>query len=165
MKKFLTTLGLALVLVTVTVSAKTAGTVNGMKITVKEVNKALDGMVKAKMAKSGTTWDTLPAEGKKQLIQMMAPSKLVAVASKKNLTAKEKEAALSSFWMQKKMSAIKITDSEAKDAYNKMKKAAKKAKSKQKLPSFDQAKNNIKMQLAQEKVVSKLMKSAKIKIK
>ena len=67
--------------------------------------------------------------------------------------------------MQKHMAATKVTDKEAQSAYDKMKAAAKKANSKQKIPPFEAAKNNIKMQLAQEKVVAKLMKSAKIKVK
>jgi hypothetical protein len=160
MKKILAILGLTLALTTTAVLAKTAGTVNGIVITVDEANKALEVLTKGKQ-----TWDTLPVDGKKQLIQMMAPSKLVAEKSKKSLTKKEKEAALAGFWMQKKMSETKVTDKEAKAAYDKMKKAAKKAKSKKKIPSFDSIKNSIKMQLAQEKVVAKLMKSAKIKIK
>jgi len=160
MKKLLITLGLGLFLSTVTASAATAGTVNGMKITVKEANKALKALTKGKM-----TWAKLPKDGRKQLIQMMAPSKLVAAAARKQLTKKEKEAALAGFWMQKKMSKIKISDKVAKNAYNKMTKAAKKAKSKAKIPPFKKAKNSLKMQLAQEKVVSKLMKKAKIKIK
>jgi hypothetical protein len=160
MKKILTTLGLALALTTATVSAQTAGTVNGMKITVKEANKALKVLTKGKM-----TWSKLPKEGKKQLITMMAPSKLVAAASRKGLTAKEKEAALAGFWMQKKMSKTKVSNKEAKKAYDQMKKAAKKAKSKKKIPSYKSVKNNIKMQLKQEKVVGRLMKSAKIKVK
>ena len=160
MKKILVTLGLALFLGTATASAATAGTVNGIKITVNEANKALKALTKGKM-----TWAKLPKDGRKQLIHMLAPSKLVASASRKQLTKKEKEAALSGFWMQKKMSKIKISDKQAKTAYGKMKKAAKKAKSKQKIPAFSKAKNNIKMQLAQERVVSKLMKKAKIKVK
>jgi hypothetical protein len=160
MKKILTTLGLAFALTTATVSAQTAGTVNGMKITVKEANKALKVLTKGKM-----TWSKLPKEGKKQLITMMAPSKLVAAASRKGLTAKEKEAALAGFWMQKKMSKTKVSDKEAKKAYDQMKKAAKKAKSKKKIPSYKSVKNNIKMQLKQEKVVGRLMKNAKIRVK
>jgi len=160
MKKILAILGLALMLTTTYATAKTAATVNGMIITVNEANKALNVLTKGQKK-----WDTLPAEGKKQLIQMMAPSKLVAAKAKKDLTKKEKEAALSGFWMQKKMSKIKISDKEAKSAYNKMKKAAKKAKSKQKIPAYDKAKNSVKMQMAQEKVVGKLMKTAKIKVK
>lgn len=160
MKKLLVIAGLGYFLTTATATAATAGTVNGMKITVQEANKALKVLTKGKM-----TWAKLPKDGRKQLIQMMAPSKLVSAAARQQLTAKEKEAALASFWMQKKMSKIKISDRDAKKAYENMKKAAKKAKSKTKIPSFNKAKNNIKMQLAQEKVVSKLMKHAKIKVK
>jgi len=160
LKKNLALLGLILVLTTTSAVAKTAGTVNGMIITVEEANKALEVLTKGQK-----TWATLPAEGKTQLIQMMAPAKLVAAKSKKSLTKKEKEAALAGFWMQKKISETKVTDKEAKAMYEKMKEGAKKVKSKQKIPSFDAAKNNIKMQLAQEKVVGALMKSAKIKVK
>jgi len=159
-KKILVVLGLGLFLSTHAANAATAATVNGMKITVNEANKALKVLTKGKM-----TWAKLPKDGKQQLIQMLAPAKLVSVAAKKQLTKKEKESALTGYWMQKKMSKIKVSDSEAKSAYAKMKKAAKASKSKKKLPSFKRAKNSIKMQIAQEKVVSKLMKKAKIKIK
>jgi hypothetical protein len=160
MKKILLMVGMATILSTTTIMAKTAGTVNGMIITVNEANKALNVLTKGQK-----TWSTLPLEGKKQLIQMMAPSKLVAAKANKTLTKKEKEAALSGFWMQKNMAKTKVTDKEAKSIYNKMKAAAKKVKNKQKIPAFEAAKNNIKMQLAQEKVVAKLMKNAKIKVK
>jgi len=160
MKKLLVIIGLGLFVSTVSVSAKTAATVNGMKITVVEANKALKVLTKGKM-----TWSKLPKDGKAQLIQMLAPAKLVLATAKKQLSKKEKQSALTGFWMQKKMSKIKVSDKEAKSAYKKMKQAAKKVKSKKKLPTFKQAKNSIKMQIAQEKVVSKLMKKAKIKIK
>ena len=160
MKKILAILGLALILTTTYVVAKTAATVNGMVITVDEANKALDVLTKGQKK-----WNTLPAEGKKQLIQMMSPSKLVAAEAKKDLTKKEKEAALSGFWMQKEMAKAKVSDAEAKKAYDAMKAAAKKAKSKQKIPAYNKAKNSVKMQVAQEKVIGKLMKTAKIKVK
>ena len=160
MKYFLRILSLVFILNTSSIFAATAGTVNGMKITVHEANKALKALTKGKM-----TWSKLPKKGKQELIQMMAPSKLVAAAARRQLTKKEREAALSGFWMQKKMSKIRISDKEAKSAYSKMKKLARKAKSKQKIPPFSRAKNNIKMQLAQEKVVSRMMKKARIKVK
>jgi hypothetical protein len=160
MKKILAILGLTLALTTNYALAVTAGTVNDMAITVEEANNALNTLTKGKM-----TWEKLPEDGKKQLIEMMAPAKLVAAESKKSLTDKEKEAALAGFWMQKKMSTTQVTDKEAEDAYNKMKKAAEEAKSTQKIPEFNVVKNSIKMQLAQEKVVAELMQSAKIKIK
>lgn len=160
MKKILVILGLTLALTTNYAVAATAGTVNGMTITVEEANNALNTLTKGKM-----TWEKLPADGKKQLIEMMAPAKLVAAESKKSLTDKEKEAALAGFWMQKKMATTEVTDKEAEDAYNNMKKAAKEAKSTQEIPAFDAVKNSIKMQLAQEKVVAQLMKNAKINVK
>jgi len=165
MKKILVILGLAFttnyaLAEAATADIQVAGTVNDISITVEEANKALEKLTKGKM-----TWEKLPADGKKQLIEMMAPAKLVALESKKSLTEKEKEAALAGFWMQKEMSKTEVTDKEAEDAYGKMKKAAEAAKSKQKIPTFDAAKNSIKMQLAQEKVVSKLMKSAKVNVK
>jgi len=85
LKKVLFIVGLGLFLSTSFVSAKTAATVNGMKITVKEANRALKVLTKGKM-----TWSKLPKKGKEELIQMMAPSKLVAAAAKKQLTSKEK---------------------------------------------------------------------------
>ena len=160
MKKFLLVLGLGLFIGTVSISAKTAATVNGMKITVNEANKALNLLTKGKM-----TWSKLPKSGKKQLIEMMAPSRLVGAVARKKLTSKEKEIALSGYWMQKQTARIKISDSEAKKAYNQMKRVAKKMKSKRKLPSFKQSKANLKRQLAQEKVISRLMRKANIRIK
>ena len=160
MKKILTTAGLALMLTTGNVVAETAGTVNGMEITVAEADKAISSLTKGEKS-----WEKISKDERKQLIEMMAPSKLVAAASKKDLTDKEKEAALAGFWMQKKMSGIGISDDEANAAYEKMKKSAEAAKSKQKIPPYDQVKDSIKMQLAQEKVVSELMKNAKIKLK
>lgn len=147
-------------LMTAQLSAKTAATVNGLKITVAETNKALKVLTKGKK-----TWKTLPKEGKQELIEMMAPSKLVAYVAKKELTAKEKQTALAGFWMQKKMSKVNISDKEAKKAYDKMLKASKKMKSKKKIPPFSKIKDSLKMQLAQEKVISAVMKKAKIKLK
>jgi len=160
MKKILAILGLTLALTTQYISAATAGTVNGMEITVEEADKALNQLTKGKM-----TWDKLPEDGKKQLIDMMAPAKLVAAEANKSLTEKEKEAALAGFWMQKKISTTPITDKEAQEAYDKMKKMAQESKNTQKIPEFDAVKNSIKMQLSQEKVVAELMKNAKIIIK
>ncbi len=159
MKKLMTAMATAALLAMPAAVAKTAGKVNGMVITVKEANKALKVLTGGKM-----TWSKLPKEGRKQLITMMAPGKLVAAEAKRRLSRKEKDAALAGFWMQKEMSKIRISDKEAKKAYDRMVAAAKKAKSKQKIPPFKKIKNNIKAQLAQEKIVARLMKKAKIKV-
>jgi hypothetical protein len=148
------------VLFTTYVMAGTVGTVNGMKVSTKEANKALRTLTQTK-----TTWSQLSKERRVQLMNIIAPSKLVSAAARGQLSQKEKQAALAAYWMQKKTAKIRISDSTAKKAYNKMVKAAKKVKSKKKIPSFAQAKNGLKMQLAQEKVISSLMKRAKIRLK
>ncbi len=156
MKKIFVVFG---VLATLTI-AGTIGTVNGMKVSSKEANKAL-----RTLTQTNTKWSKLSKERKMQLMQIIAPSKLVSSAARSQLSVKEKQAALAGYWMQKKTSKIRISDSTAKKAYNKMVKAAKKVKSRKKIPSFAQAKNGLKMQLAQEKVISSLMKRAKIRLK
>jgi len=160
MRKILVTAGSVLLMSTTMAMATAAATVNGMEITVAEANKALKTLSKGDM-----TWKKLPKDGKIKLINMMAPSKLVSAASKKDLTEKEKDAALSGFWMQRRMSKISISDEKARVAYENMKKAAKAAKSKKEIPTFEKAKQSIKMQLAQAEIVGKLMKKADIKIK
>ncbi|OQX49902.1 MAG: hypothetical protein B5M46_02900 [Epsilonproteobacteria bacterium 4484_20] len=162
MKRTLTTLGLALALTTMTVYAETAGTVNGMEISIEEANKALNVI-----SRGQATWDKISQQQKEQVLKMIAPSKLAVVKAEKELTAEEKNVALSNLWMQKKISetGAAISDEDAKKAYEKMKKAAEKANPKKEFPSFDAVKKNIKMKLAQEKVVGDLMKDAKIKLK
>lgn len=165
MKKILTLLGLALALSTTSLLAtsplmKIAGKVNDIIITVAEADQTL-----ALLTKGKKSWDQLNKIEKTQLIRMMAPSKIVAQKATKLLTTKEKERALSGFWMQKETSQTSITDKEAQKAYKKMTKMAKKSNSKQQIPTFETIKNSIKMQLAQEKVVAKLIKNANIKLK
>jgi len=160
MNKILLIAGLTLALGTTSIMAKAVATVNGMEISVAEADTALKQLTQGKK-----TWATITDEEKKQLIQMMAPSKLVASKAKKALSEKEKEAALAGFWMQKSMSAVKVSDADAKAMYDKMTKAAKAAKTKQAIPPFEASKNSIKMQIAQDTVVGKLMKTAKIKLK
>lgn len=137
-----------------------AGSVNGMIISLEEANKTLEQMTKGKM-----TWAALPENDRKKLLEVMAPSKLMTAKAIKSLSAKEKESALSGYWMQKKMAEIEVSDKAIQEQYEKMKKAAKAANRKQKLPSFEAVKGSIKMQLAQEKVLSVLMKKAKITLK
>ncbi len=160
MKKVLTTLGFALALTTATISAQTAGTVNGMEISVEEANKALNVI-----SRGQATWEKISTQQKEQVLKMIAPSKLAAVQAKKELTKEEKDIALSNLWMQKKISETKISDEEAKKSYEKMKAAAKKANPKKEFPPYASAEKSIKMKMAQEKVVGDLMKDAKIKLK
>lgn len=157
MKKLIATLSLLFLVSTNMVFAKTAGSVNGIKITVAEANQALEVLTEGK-----ATWGKLTEEEKKELVQMMAPSRLAAVQSKKELTQEEKNAALSSYWMRLKMSKVEVSDKEARAAYDRMVQFAKKSESSQEIPPFLQVKENIKLQLKQDRVVAELMEKAKI---
>jgi Ni,Fe-hydrogenase I large subunit len=160
MKHTLATMGLVFALSTTAMMAKTIATVNGIEISIEEADQALAILTKGKQ-----TWATLPKKGRTDLIQMMAPSKLVAAAASKALSKKEIDMALSNLWMQKKMSEIKVTDKDAQGLYDTAVANAKKSKNTKKIPEFEKVKNDFKMRFAQEKVVATLMKNAKIKVK
>lgn len=157
MKKMMIAMAL---LFSLTLQAKVVATVNNMSISEAEANQVLKTLTKGKYQ-----WATLPGTDKKQLIQMMAPAKLVLAKAKRYLKTKEKEVAIAGFWMKKEILKQRISDSTVKKAYNKMVKIFKKSKSRKKIPTFAESKEGIKMQLAQDKIMSKLMKSAKVKIK
>jgi len=162
MKNRLNNIALALVALTLTLSAETAGTINGIDVSVEEANKAL-----SVISRGQATWNTISHPQKEQVLKMIAPSKLAAVKAEKELSEEEKKIALSNLWMQKKIASIqsKISDDEAKKMYEKLKKSAKKANPKKAFPPFESAKKSIKMKIAQEKVVKSLLKNANVKLK
>jgi TRAP-type C4-dicarboxylate transport system substrate-binding protein len=117
------------------------------------------------MTKGKMTWETLPEQEKNRVLQMMAPSKMIALNAKNTLTQKQQDTILANFWMQKGVSQVEITDAEVKKRYEKIKKMAKKSKGKKRLPDYAELEKSLKMQLAQEKFVDSLIKEAKIKLK
>ena len=137
-----------------------AGSVNGAYISIEDANNALQAVSKGK-----STWNSIPKADKKRVLQMIAPAKLIESAVKTDIPSKEKNTALANFWMQNKIMKTEVSEKELKSAYDKIKQASKKAKSKQKLPPYEQLKNTLHMQIAKEKVIDDLMKSAKIKLK
>lgn len=159
MKRLFASLGMAMMLTTVVLTAKTAGSINGVAISVEEANSALKGITGGKM-----TWSELPAEGKKELLEMMAPSRLALLHAKKDLNAKEKDSALTEYWMKKEMSKVKVSEQETQEAYDRIVKIAKQSKVSKPIPSYENAKKSIELQLRQEKVVKSMMKNANIKI-
>ncbi len=154
MKKVLLVTSISALLATSIFADSVVGTVDGMPIYKSEAENAVKVITKGK-----TTYDKLKPEEKKQLVTMMAPGKLVEKAAKKELSEKEKNAAMSAMWMQKKMAAVNVSDSEAKTVYEKIKAAS---KDKSKVPAFDKVKETIKMQIKQDKVIKSLMSGAKI---
>jgi hypothetical protein len=141
-------------------SETVAGYVGMLALSVDDVNRALNVMTKGKM-----TWATLPPSEKGRVLQMVAPNKLIALAAKNNLSEKEKETALSNYWMQKSIARIDVDEKAVKKRYQRIKKMTKKSKSRKKLPSFTELEPSLKMQIAQEKFMDQIAKEAKIKLK
>ncbi len=136
-----------------------AGSINGTYISIEDANNALQAISKGK-----ATWGSIPKADKERVLQMIAPSKLIESAVKIDISSKEKETALANFWMQNKIMKTEVSEKELRSAYDKIQQASKKAKSKQKLPPYEQLKNTLHMQIAKEKVIADLMKNAKIKL-
>jgi hypothetical protein len=134
-----------------------AGSINDTYISIEDANNALNSVSKGK-----ATWKTISDRDRTQLLKMIAPSKLIEASLKTDLSETEKTTSLSNFWMQNKVMKTKVSDKALKDAYAKIEKASKKAKSKKQLPPFEQLKQTLQMQIAKEKVVAELMKSAKM---
>lgn len=130
------------------------GRVNGMPIYKSEAENAVKMLTGGKQ-----TYDKLTADQKKQVVSIIAPSKLIVKAAKSELSQKEQDAALSALWMQKKASRITVTDEEAKAVYEKLKAAS---KDQSKVPAFDKVKESIKMQIRQDKVIRSVMQNAKV---
>jgi tellurite resistance protein len=137
-----------------------AGSINDEYISIDDINIALNSISKGK-----ATWSTIPPADKERVLKMVAPSKLIEKKASKTLTSKEKNTALTNFWMQNKIMKTKVSDKELHAAYNKIKKAAKKAKSKKKIPEFEQLKETLHIQIGKEKVLANLMNYANIKLK
>ena len=137
-----------------------AGSINDIYVSIEDADNALNSISKGK-----ATWAKVSENDRMKLLNMIAPSKLLEAAAKKDIKPKDTDAAFSNFWMQSKVMKTEVSDKELKSAYDKIKKSAKKAKSKKEVPEFEQLKNTLKMQIAKEKVIAGLMKSAKIKLK
>ena len=137
-----------------------AGSINDIYVSIEDADNALNSISKGK-----ATWAKVSENDRMKLLNMIAPSKLLEAAAKKDIKPKDTDTAFSNFWMQSKVMKTEISDKELKSAYDKIKKSAKKAKSKKEVPEFEQLKNTLKMQIAKEKVIADLMKSAKIKLK
>jgi hypothetical protein len=137
-----------------------AGSVDGILVSMEEANKVLNSLSKGK-----SKWTSLKTLDKHRVMELLAPSKLVLVATKKDLTQEEKTNAVTNIWMQNSMRKAKVSDADLKKAYKKIEKDFKRVKSNKKLPELDKIKDRLKMQIAKEKVIMNLMKNAKIILK
>jgi len=157
MKKLITTALLTGLISVSAINAKTIATVNGYAITEKEANQLLKVLTKGKV-----NYSQLSPKDKKQIVRRLAVDKLVIKTAYKSLSKKERDFIIANAWMAKKIRNIRVSDAEAKKAYNKNKALFKRNG---KIVPFSKVKNLIKIQLKQKKVIDRLMKHAKIKMK
>ncbi len=157
MKKLLTAFAVILTLTTASVSAKVIGTVNGYAITEKEANNLLKVLTKGKVK-----YAQLSPKDKREIVKRLAVDKLVIKTAYKSLSKKERDFVIANAWMAKKIRGVRVTNAEAKKAYNANKRLFKRNG---KIVPFSKVKNLIKIQLRQKKVVDRLMKKAKIVVK
>lgn len=154
MKKSFLVASLSALLSTAIYADSVIGSVNGMPIYKSEAENAVKMLTGGKQ-----TYDKLTADQKKQVVGIIAPSKLIAKSAKSELSQKEQDAALSALWMQKKAASMSVSDAEAKTVYDKVKAAS---KDQSKVPAFDKVKESIKMQIRQDKVIRSVMQNAKV---
>ncbi|MFT7824531.1 MAG: hypothetical protein ABXS92_07200 [Sulfurimonas sp.] len=139
--------------------------INGKNVTKEQADEYLAARSQGK----AIDFDKLPKQQRQALINEMSIPFLAAIKAHKELNDEEKNAALSRMWMQKKIATTEVSDKEAKAAYDQLiksaKEAAKKSKKEAKLPKFEQAKQRIKLQIAQDKVLEALVKEGKVVLK
>ena len=157
MKKIITAFAVIAALTTSTITAKVIGSVNGYSITEKEANNLLKVLTHGKVK-----YSQLKPKDKREIVKRLAVDKLVIKTAYRSLSKKERDFVIANAWMAKKIRGVKVTNSEAKKAYNANKQLFKKNG---KIVPFSKVKNLIKMQLKQKKVVDRMMKRAKIVVK
>jgi len=135
-------------------------TVNGQKIIKKDADNYLKQRTQGKVA----DFDRLPPEQKPRLIEELALPILVVEAANKELSDQEKEAVYTRAWTQKEALKIKISDDQAIEVYNQLKKQSEENNATREMPPFATIKDRLKMQIIEKTLIEKIMKNAKFKI-
>ena len=135
-------------------------TVNGNKILKKDADAYLNQRTQGKVK----DFDRLPPEQRPRLIQELALAVLRVDASKKELSEVEKQAAYTRAWTQKEALKIKVSDDQAIEVYNQLKKQSQESNASQEMPPFEAIKDRLKMQVIEKTLIERVMKNAEIKV-
>ena len=135
-------------------------TVNGHKI----IKKDADAYLKQRTQGKVTDFDRLPPEQRPRLIQELALPMIVADAAKKELSDEEKQAVYTRAWTQKEALKIKVSDDQAIEVYNQLKKQSEENNTTQNIPPFEAIKDRLKMQIIEKTLIERVMKNAEIKV-
>jgi len=134
--------------------------VNGQKV----IKKDADMYLKKRTNGEVSNFDLLPKKQRRRLLQEMYLSDIAASVANKELTNQEKVGIYSRMWMQKEMKKHQVTDAQAREAYDKLKENSAKNPNAKPIPEFDKIKNNMKMQMSEKLIMSKIAKDSKIKV-
>ena len=135
-------------------------TVNGEKVLKKDADSYLSQRTQGKV----TDFDTLPQDQRIRLINELSFPILALDAAKKELSDKEKEAVFARVWMQKEARKIKISDEDAQEVYNQLKKQAEDTNATEPVPPFEKIKASLKAQMVEKRMMDNLTKDVKIKL-
>lgn len=135
-------------------------TVNGQNIIKKEADTYLKQRTQGKV----TDFDHLPPNQRSRLIQELALPMVVAGTAKKELSEEEKQAAYTRAWMQREARKVNVTDEQAMELYNQLKKQAQENNTTKLIPPFESIKERLKIQIIEKTVIHTLMKGAEIKV-
>jgi len=135
-------------------------TVNGHKIIKKQADDYLSKRTQGKIK----NFDAIPPAQQGRLIQELSLPILVLDAAKKELSDLEKQAVYTRAWMKKEALSTTITDEQALEAYNAIKKQAEENNATTQAPPFESIKDRLKLQMMEKAIVGKLMKDVEIKV-
>jgi hypothetical protein len=132
------------------------GSIDGDFVSVGDVEPIVQ-----KISRGKAHWNMLNPSDKKRVLEMIAVQKIAQKVALKELSLDEKYNAISNVWIQEQIKDIIISQKDIKKAYQKLKKRYKKGK----VPSYDEAKESLKMELARDKYMQRLIKQIKVKLK
>lgn len=142
-------------------SGKTViATVNGTKI----IKKDADAYLKQRTQGKVDDFDRLPPEQKPRLIQELALPVIILETAKKELSEVEKQAVYTRAWTQKEALKIEVSDDQAIEVYNQLKKQSQESNATQEMPPFEAIKDRLKMQIIEKTLIERVMKNAEIKV-
>lgn len=135
-------------------------TVNTHKILKKEADAYLKERTKGKI----TSYDYIPPEQQKRLLQDLMMPLLAMDAANKELSEDEKQMVMTRMWMRKEAARVNIQEEDVRAVYEGIKKQALENNSSQAVPAFESIKDKLGAQMLEKKIVSELMKDVTIEV-
>lgn len=135
-------------------------TVNGNNI----FKKDADGYLRQRTQGKIDNYDKLPEQQQKMLLQELSLPILALDAAKNELTEIEKQTIFTRAWMQKEARTVDIKEEDIQTVYDTLKQQSIDNNDTRVIPPFDQIKENLRVQMIEKNIMTKLMKDIKIEV-